>query len=88
MKLFDYQQERLERTKDLNRVAYYWDMGTGKTFVGAEKMHRLGNRVNLILCQKSKIGDWVEHFRNNYDVHALDLTNKSYDFRFNNEKRL
>ena len=38
MKLFDYQQERLERTKDFNRVAYYWDMGTGKTFVGAEKI--------------------------------------------------
>lgn len=76
MKLFDYQQERLERTKDFNRVAYYWDMGTGKTFVGAEKMVQLNERVNLILCQKSKVNDWVEHFRNNYDVHALDLTNK------------
>ena len=27
---------------------------------------RLGGRVNLVICQKSKIDDWVEHFRNNY----------------------
>ena len=37
MKLFKHQQEALEQTKDLNRVAYYLDMGLGKTFVGAEK---------------------------------------------------
>lgn len=37
-------------------------MGTGKTFVGAEKMMRLGARVNLVVCQKSKIDDWMRHF--------------------------
>lgn len=61
MELFKHQQEALEQTKDLNRVAYYLDMGLGKTFVGAEKAMSL-NKDILIVCQKSKIADWNEHF--------------------------
>lgn len=61
MELFKHQQEALEQTKDLNRVAYYLDMGLGKTFVGAEKAMLL-NKDILIVCQKSKIADWKEHF--------------------------
>ena len=38
----------------------------GKTFVGAEKMKQLGAKVNLVVCQKSKVDDWVKHFFNNY----------------------
>ena len=37
---------------------------------------RLGARVNLVVCQKSKIQDWVDHFRRHYKCHALDLTKK------------
>lgn len=55
-------------------------MGLGKTFVGAEKMMRIGNRVNLVICQKSKVRDWVDHFREHYDpdyaVLVHDLTKK------------
>lgn len=29
-------------------------------------MHQLGAKVNLVVCQKSKVNDWVEHFRVNY----------------------
>ena len=36
-------------------------MGLGKTFVGAEKAISL-NKDILIVCQKSKIADWKEHF--------------------------
>lgn len=61
MELFKHQQDALEQTKDLNRVAYYLDMGLGKTFVGAEKAMLL-NKDILIVCQKSKIADWKEHF--------------------------
>lgn len=61
MELFKHQQEALEQTKDLNRVAYYLDMGLGKTFVGTEKAMSL-NKDILIVCQKSKIADWKEHF--------------------------
>ena len=61
MELFKHQQEALEQTKDMNRVAYYLDMGLGKTFVGAEKAMSLDKDI-LIVCQKSKIADWKEHF--------------------------
>ncbi len=79
MKLYEHQKEGLEAVKDLDHVAFYWDMGLGKTFAGSEKMLQLGARVNLVVCQKSKIDDWIEHFKQNYkplDVVAVDLTDK------------
>ena len=74
MTLFKFQEEGLARTKGQNRVAYYWEMGTGKTFVGSEKMMQLNCKVNLIVCQKSKVGDWIEHFTQNYPIKTFDLT--------------
>lgn len=54
-------------------------MGLGKTFVGAEKMVQLGKCVNLVICQKSKIQDWMNHFLTNYqDITVHDLTNKNH----------
>ena len=76
MQLFEHQKQALELTKDLNRVAYYLDMGLGKTFVGSEKMMNLESNVNLLICQKSKIDDWIEHFKEHYEVIVLNLTNK------------
>lgn len=76
--LFPHQQRALEDTEDKNKVAYYLDMGLGKTFVGAEKIMQLGAKVNLVICQKSKIDDWVEHFRDYYGHSEIyDLTKKS-----------
>lgn len=76
MELFKHQQEALEQTKDLNRVAYYLDMGLGKTFVGAEKMDDLDANINLIVCQKSKIEDWIDHIKEYYAEYlVLNLTN-------------
>lgn len=77
MQLFPHQTEALNQTEQFNRVAYYLDMGLGKTFVGSEKMWELNSRVNLVICQKSKIDDWMQHFREHYadDYTALDLTN-------------
>ena len=66
MKLYEHQAAALEATKDLNRVAFYHDMGLGKTYTGAEKMRQLGGRINLVICQKSKIDDWYNHFEDNY----------------------
>lgn len=75
MKLFDHQKTALEITKDQNHVAYYHDMGLGKTFTGGEKMVQLGAKVNLIICQKSKIDDWVDHFKTYYpDWLVYDMT--------------
>ena len=78
MNLFPHQTEALEATEDRNRVAYFYDMGLGKTFIGSEKMNQLGSKVNLIICQKSKINDWIEHFMDNYGYKLVvyDLTNK------------
>lgn len=41
-------------------------------------MKQLGARVNLIICQKSKIDDWIDHFEEYYpDYHVLNLTSKN-----------
>lgn len=87
MKLYQHQIDALEQTKDKNHVAYYLDMGLGKTFVGSEKMMRLGAKVNLVICQKSKIYDWFKHFQKYYDTGVYDLTNKKdmEIFMFENE---
>ncbi len=78
MKLYQHQRGVLQQTEQFNRVAYYLDMGLGKTFVGSEKMWELNNRVNLVICQKSKIDDWMQHFQEHYnwDYIILNLTDK------------
>ena len=58
-------------------------MGLGKTFVGAEKMYLLNNSVNLVICQKSKIDDWVQHFKDYYPSdRVMNLTKKSEAINF------
>lgn len=78
MKLYKHQEEALERTKTFNKSAYYHDMGLGKTFTGSEKMRMLDANVNLIVCQKSKINDWIKHCEENMPEKfvTFDLTNK------------
>lgn len=77
MKLYEHQQQALEQTHEYNLCAYYLDMGLGKTFVGSEKLIQLISRVNLVVCQKSKIDDWLQHFKTYYEsITVLDLTNK------------
>jgi SNF2 family DNA or RNA helicase len=62
IKLLPHQEKCLKQLEGRNRVAIYHDMGLGKTFTGSEKMMQLDAGVNLIICQKSKVRDWVEHF--------------------------
>lgn len=81
--LMPHQEDALNRTEQFNRCAYYLDMGLGKTFVGAEKMYLLNNVVNLVICQKSKIDDWVQHFKDYYpDYRVMNLTKKSEAINF------
>lgn len=77
--LFPHQKQALEMTSSHNRVAYWLDMGLGKTFVGSEKMRELGAKVNLVICQKSKIQDWCDHFNMNYQCEVVDLTTLKID---------
>lgn len=66
IKLYPHQQKALDITQNRNRVAYYLDMGLGKTFVATEKAKQLGNNIILIVCQKSKLEDWKAHYEEYY----------------------
>lgn len=75
MGLFAYQQAALDRVRGKRACAFYHDMGLGKTFTGAEKlMSDKCWHLALVVCQKSKVADWVDHFRSHYDIDVLDLT--------------
>ena len=79
IQLYEHQKRALEQTSDRNRCAYYLDMGLGKTFVGSEKMIRLGAKINLVVCQKSKVKDWVDHFDTYYEDYLnYDLTKSKH----------
>lgn len=74
--LMGHQKKALDQTEGHNRCAYYLDMGLGKTFVGSEKLMKLNTRINLVVCQCSKVQDWVEHFQDHYTRNCVfDLTN-------------
>lgn len=77
MQLYKHQIDGLKQAENQNKVAFYWDMGLGKTFAGSEKMLQLSAKINLVVCQKSKINDWLDHFLSHYHDEALtlDLTN-------------
>lgn len=76
VKLLPHQEKSIAATKDFNRCAYYLDMGLGKTFVGSEKLKELDANVNLIICQKSKLQDWYEHFKTYYSDYNIIVYNK------------
>jgi len=80
MKLYEHQKNALNETKEQNKVAYYHDMGLGKTFTGSEKLMQLNEKINLIVCQKSKINDWYDHFMKYYKSKILifDLTDETH----------
>lgn len=77
LKLYEHQQQAIDYLKNFNSCLIGDDMGLGKTFEGSEMMKFYNNRVNLVVCQKSKVNDWVEHFEKYYsEVAVFDLTNK------------
>jgi SNF2 family DNA or RNA helicase len=78
--LLPHQKDVLNQTENRNRVAYYLDMGLGKTYVGSEKMIGLRANVNLIICQKSKVNDWVNHFKEHYAEYDVEDLTKKNDF--------
>jgi SNF2 family DNA or RNA helicase len=82
VKLFQHQKEALALTKGKTHVAYYLDMGLGKTFCASEKLLEFDNDYTLIVCQKSKVDDWVQHFKglysNIFDIY--DMTKIDVDW--------
>lgn len=66
----------LELTRGQNKVAYYLDMGLGKTFVATEKAEELETNIIIVVCQKSKIDDWEEHYKEFYPRYKVINYNK------------
>jgi SNF2 family DNA or RNA helicase len=65
------------------------DMGLGKTYTGSEKLVQLGATPNLVVCQKSKIDDWVKHFNDNYKEYKVcDLTATTKEAKRSNDAML
>jgi hypothetical protein len=74
-RLYELQIEALKRNDQHTRGGFSLDMGWGKTFVGSEKLISFGTSLNLLICQHSKIGDWVQHFVDHYpNISVYNLT--------------
>lgn len=68
--LLQFQQEALEAIEDRKRCAVYYGLGLGKTYIGAAKLMLTESNVKLIICQKSKVEDWIEHMSKHYSNEA------------------
>lgn len=86
--LMPHQQDCLNTLAPFTRCAIYHDMGLGKTFTGAEKAIRLKSSIILVVCQKSKVQDWFDHFNAYYDCRLYNLTKKKDLFNFFNDSQL
>lgn len=80
LKLYPFQDEGLQRLEGKRNCAIYWPMGSGKTIVGGVKLLQYGNKTNLVVCQKSKVQDWIDHFKQYSSKNVYDLT-KSFQYR-------
>lgn len=72
-----HQERLLEETERFNRVGYFAAVGLGKTFIAGEKHRRLGAPKALVVCQKSKIPDWIEHFQTYYNMSVIAFDKQS-----------
>lgn len=77
--LFPHQVEALNATKNKNKVAYYLEMGLGKTFVASEKAEQFGERIIVVVCQKSKMNDWLNHYKEFYPKYNAVIYKKGLD---------
>lgn len=82
IKLHPHQERAIKQANNRERVAYYLDMGLGKTFVASEQAKLYENDVILVICQNSKVSDWAEHFEKFYSNKVFSITStkvlKSY----------
>ena len=65
MKLYKFQQGIVNQLHNKYRCAIYSGCGTGKTIMASELLtYRTGK--TLLVCQASKVSDWIEHFQTYY----------------------
>lgn len=75
IKLFPHQERALKETEKFSNVAFYLDMGLGKTFVASEKAKHLDKWMTIVVCQKSLVETWVKHYQTYYPrYNVLDMT--------------
>ena len=75
IKLHPHQVRAIKQANNRERVAYYLDMGLGKTFVASEQAKLYQNDVILVICQNSTVSDWSEHFEQFYENKVFAITN-------------
>lgn len=78
IKLFRYQRSIPEQ----KHCALFWDMGLGKTYGSMFKADYYGDKLRIVVCQKSKIQDWIDELKAFYGkgIQIYNLTNKrEYD---------
>lgn len=87
MELYEHQKRVLQDTLLYNKVAYYLDMGLGKTFTGSVKATSF-NKPILIICPKPLISQWIEHFKDVHDNYCTyNLSNKKQLQSFMEDKQ-
>lgn len=65
----------MKETEQFSNVAFYLDMGLGKTFVASEKGKQLNKWLTIVVCQKSLIETWFNHYKSYYpNYHIMDMT--------------
>lgn len=74
MKLYDFQKEIIKETDGYEEVAYFLGLGLGKTLLAQTHVCRMATSYEnvLVVCQKSKIRDWCNHWASetDYDVNS------------------
>lgn len=75
IELYDYQKGKV-RTRN---TALFWKMGRGKTYGGLDRAEQYGSKKILIVCQKSKIEDWIAAVKDFYGEYepVYNLRNKT-----------
>lgn len=82
VELYEFQKGSVGERK---AIALYWDMGLGKTYGGINRAEQWQDEQVLIICQKSKINDWVESVYNYTGESCANLRNaKENDMFLNN----
>lgn len=81
IELYEFQKGSVEGRKS---VALYWDMGLGKTYGGINRAEQWQDEQVLIVCQKSKINDWIESVYNYTGDVCANLRNTKENTMFLN----
>lgn len=72
--LYPHQQQVLEQIKGKKRVLLALEMGLGKSLCASEHLKTLDYQYCLIVCPKSLISMWEEHYKKFYNHKINDFT--------------